>query len=65
MRSKRCSTPASIAETVPWHRRPESAVRAYLTAIDRNPESVEKALHEQVVTRERNSSLDGRGLMTY
>ncbi|MBZ5672605.1 MAG: hypothetical protein LAO04_23135 [Acidobacteriia bacterium] len=25
-------------------RRPESAVRAYLTVIDRNPEAVEKAL---------------------
>jgi hypothetical protein len=44
MRSKRCSKPASIVETAGWRRRPESAVRAYLTVMDRNPEAVEKAL---------------------
>jgi hypothetical protein len=44
MKSRRCSKPASIVETGGWRRRPESAVRAYLTVIDRNPEAVEKAL---------------------
>jgi hypothetical protein len=30
--------------TAKWRRRPESAVRTYLTVMDRNPEAVEKAL---------------------
>jgi len=44
MKSKRCSKPASIAKTGGWRRRSESAVRACLTVMDRNPEAVEKAL---------------------
>jgi hypothetical protein len=44
MKSKRCSKPPSIAETGGWRRRPESAMRAYLTVMDRNREAVEKAL---------------------
>ena len=44
MRSKRCCKPASIAETAGCRRRPESAVRAYLTVIDGNPEGMEKTL---------------------
>jgi hypothetical protein len=34
----------SFQEWEQGHRRPESAVRAYLTVIDRNPEALEKAL---------------------
>ena len=34
----------SLQEWEQGRRRPESAVRAYLTVIDRNPEAVEKAL---------------------
>jgi DNA-binding transcriptional regulator YiaG len=34
----------SLQEWEQGHRRPESAVRACLTVIDRNPEAVEKAL---------------------
>jgi hypothetical protein len=44
MKSKRCSKPASIAETGGWRRRPQSAVRAHLTVIDSNPGVVEDAL---------------------
>ena len=36
--------PRSPQEWEQGRRRPESAVRAYLTVIDRNPEAVEKAL---------------------
>ena len=36
--------PRSLREWEQGRRRPESAVRAYLTVIDRNPEAVEKAL---------------------
>jgi hypothetical protein len=36
--------PRSLQEREQGRRRPESAVRAYLTVIDRNPEAVEKAL---------------------
>ena len=36
--------PRSLQEWEQGRRRPESAVRAYLTVIDRNPEAVEKAL---------------------
>jgi len=34
----------SLQEWEQGRRRPESAVRAYLTVMDRNPEAVEKAL---------------------
>ncbi len=34
----------SLQEWEQGRRRPESAVRAYLTLMDRNPEAVEKAL---------------------
>jgi len=37
-------SPRSLQEWEQGRRRPESAVRAYLTVIDRNPEAVEKAL---------------------
>jgi len=37
-------SPRSLQEWDQGRRRPESAVRAYLTVIDRNPEAVEKAL---------------------
>ena len=37
-------SPRSLPEWEQGRRRPESAVRAYLTVIDRNPEAVEKAL---------------------
>ncbi len=37
-------SPRSVQEWEQGRRRPESAVRAYLTVIDRNPEAVEKAL---------------------
>jgi putative transcriptional regulator len=37
-------SPRSLREWEQGRRRPESAVRAYLTVIDRNPEAVEKAL---------------------
>jgi putative transcriptional regulator len=37
-------SPCSLQEWEQGRRRPESAVRAYLTVIDRNPEAVEKAL---------------------
>ena len=37
-------SPRSLQEWKQGRRRPESAVRAYLTVIDRNPEAVEKAL---------------------
>ena len=36
-------SPRSLREWEQGRRRPESAVRAYLTVIDRNPEAVEKA----------------------
>ena len=36
-------SPRSLQEWEHGRRRPESAVRAYLTVIDRNPEAVEKA----------------------
>ena len=36
--------PCSLQEGEQGPRRPESAVRAYLTVMDRNPEAVEKAL---------------------
>ena len=36
--------PRSLQEWEQGRRRPESAVRACLTVIDRNPEAVEKAL---------------------
>ena len=36
--------PRSLQEWEQGRRRPESAVRAYLTVMDRNPEAVEKAL---------------------
>jgi putative transcriptional regulator len=37
-------SPRSLQEWKQGRRRPESAVRAYLMVIDRNPEAVEKAL---------------------
>ena len=37
-------SPRSLQKWEQGRRRPESAVRAYLTVIDRNPEAVEKAL---------------------
>ena len=37
-------SPRSLQEWEQGRRRPESAVRAYLTVIDRNAEAVEKAL---------------------
>jgi putative transcriptional regulator len=37
-------SPRSLQEWEQGRRRPESAVRAYFTVIDRNPEAVEKAL---------------------
>ena len=37
-------SPCSPREWEQGRRRPESAVRAHLTAIDRNPEAVEKVL---------------------
>jgi putative transcriptional regulator len=37
-------SPRSLQEWEQGRRRPESAVRAYLTVIDRNPKAVEKAL---------------------
>jgi putative transcriptional regulator len=37
-------SPRSLQEWEQGRRRPESAVRAYLTVIDRNPDAVEKAL---------------------
>ncbi len=37
------TSPRSLQEGEQGRRRPESAVRAYLTVIDRNPEAVEKA----------------------
>ncbi len=37
-------SPRSLQEWEQGRRRPESAVRAYLTVIDRNPEAVGKAL---------------------
>jgi putative transcriptional regulator len=37
-------SPRSLQEWEQGRRRPESAVRAYLTVIDRNPQAVEKAL---------------------
>jgi putative transcriptional regulator len=37
-------SPRSLQEWEQGRRRPESAVRACLTVIDRNPEAVEKAL---------------------
>ena len=37
-------SPRSLQEWEQGRRRPESAVRAHLTVIDRNPEAVEKAL---------------------
>jgi putative transcriptional regulator len=37
-------SPLPLQEWEQGRRRPESAVRAYLTVIDRNPEGVEKAL---------------------
>ncbi|MGH9453039.1 MAG: helix-turn-helix domain-containing protein [Terriglobia bacterium] len=37
-------SPRSVQEWEQGRRHPESAVRAYLTVIDRNPEAVEKAL---------------------
>jgi putative transcriptional regulator len=37
-------SPRSLQEWEQGRRRPESAVRAYLTVIDRNPEAVENAL---------------------
>jgi putative transcriptional regulator len=40
-------SPRSLQEWEQGRRRPESAVRAYLTVIDRNPEAVEKALVNQ------------------
>jgi len=36
--------PRSLQEWEQGRRRPESAVRAYLTVMDRNPQAVEKAL---------------------
>jgi putative transcriptional regulator len=36
--------PRSLEEWEQGRRRPESAVRAYSTVIDRNPEAAEKAL---------------------
>jgi hypothetical protein len=36
--------PRSLQEWEQGRTRPESAVRAYLTVMDRNPEAVEKAL---------------------
>jgi len=37
-------SPRSLQEWEQGRRRPESAVRAYLAVIDRNPEAVQKAL---------------------
>jgi len=37
-------SPRSLQEWEQGRRRPESAVRAYLTVIDKNPEAVEEAL---------------------
>jgi putative transcriptional regulator len=37
-------SPRSLQKWEQGRRRPESAVRAYLTVMDRNPEAVEKAL---------------------
>ena len=37
-------SPRSLQEWEQGRRRPESAVRAYLTVIDRNPETAEEAL---------------------
>ena len=37
-------SPRSLQEWEQGRRRPEGAVRAYLTVIDRNPEAVEEAL---------------------
>jgi len=37
-------SPRSLQEWEQGRRRPEGAVRAYLTVIDRNPQAVEKAL---------------------
>ncbi|MGD1102662.1 MAG: hypothetical protein ABSA59_11395 [Terriglobia bacterium] len=37
-------SPRSLQEWEQGRRRPESAVRAYLTVVDGNPEAVEKAL---------------------
>lgn len=40
-------SPRSLQEWEQGRRRPESAVRAYLTVIDRNPEAVQKALTDK------------------
>jgi putative transcriptional regulator len=47
-------SPRSLQEWEQGRRRPESAVRAYLTVIDRNPEAVEKTL--------MNKSQDAKGI---
>ena len=40
-------SPRSLQEWEQGRRRPEGAVRAYLTVIDRNPEPVEKAFRNK------------------
>jgi len=42
-------SPRSLQEWEQGRRRPESAVRAYLTVIDRNPQAVENALMNKSV----------------
>jgi hypothetical protein len=42
--------PRSLQEQEQGRRRPESAVRAYLSVMDRNPKAVEKSPHEQAVS---------------